>query len=533
MIRSWFNRKLRLFTGALGAGLLPLLAASPSWSADRIYASFGPVERYIPVDQLETYAQTGKLTGELEVYARYFNPEQLQQFRSGLQASAPVDVVTIAQFLYTPQGEALLEWLGEVVQTAGRQNGSRAIRGALILAAADPDGGLTAINVLKHFPTQGPRVDLQRLLVIAQAGLSEIDQTLTTTEQLFNQSIAALVEADNDAPFASGISLTTPGPYRWGIQSFDIPIPTNLYLPEGRNFSLVVLSHGLGGDRSTLAYVAEHLASHGFAVAIVEHPGSSSAQLEALFTGRASNALDPRDMISRPVAIQDLLDELATKSRQEPALRGRFDTRRVGVLGQSMGAYTTLALAGATVDLNRLDRICPPQIIQLNLSLLLQCLVPSLPEPLPTLRDDRVKAGFAINPLTSAVFGPRGMSQIDVPVMIAAGSNDTVTPALAEQIRPFTWLDSPERHLLLMEGGTHFSTIYDPTAAEAVPVPELAIGPSPEIAQRYTKALSLAFFKTYLDSDETYSQFLSPAYAAAISRDDLPIALLQELDLDD
>ncbi|MEL6383127.1 MAG: alpha/beta hydrolase, partial [Cyanobacteria bacterium J06626_18] len=482
---------------------------------------------------LETYARTGELTGELRVYSRYLTPEQLEQFREGLLISADLDVVMISQFLYTPQGEAILEWLGEVVQTAGRQNGATAIRAAVIKAAVDPDGGLNTLNVLKHFPTQGPRVDLQRLLAIAKVALAEINQTEDAANSIQARAARAASESEQTPALASPGVLAAPGIFAWEKRLFEsAPLPTDLYLPQTQNAPLVVLSHGLGSNRATLAYVAEHLASHGFAVVVVEHPGSSTDQLNALLDGRANEAVIPEEMVGRPVAIQELLDALETARARDPDLRDRLNTQQVGVLGQSLGAYTTLALAGATIDLNGLEANCPPQISQLNLSLLLQCLVPTLPQPLPTLQDDRVQAAFAINPLSSEVFGSEGLSNVAVPIMVVAGTSDTVTPALAEQIRPFTWLESPERYLLLMEGGTHFSTIYDPqNVEEAVAVPELAIGPSPELAQRYVKALSLAFFKTHLAGDETYRQYLDPAFAAALSRSELPIALVRELTL--
>ena len=37
-----------------------------------------------------------------------------------------------------------------------------------------------------------------------------------------------------------------------------------------------------------------------------------------------------------------------------------------------------------------------------------------------------------------------------------ASSADTVAPALPEQIRPFTWLTTPNRYLLVLEGGNPF-----------------------------------------------------------------------------
>ena len=500
-----------------------LLLVRPGFSADRIYVNYGIIGRSISVESLEIYARTGELTDELASYSRYLTAEQLEGLRNGLVTRADVDVVTVSQFLYTPQGEAILAGLGDLVQTVGRQNGAKALRGAVIQAAADPEG-LTAINVLKYFPTRGVRLDLQRLSSLASAAITAVNQTREVTAQLKEQSKQAARENALDR----ATLLFLPGTVSWTKQSYEAAtLPTDLYLPTGENVPLVVMSHGLGGDRTTLAYLAEHLASHGFAVAVVEHPGSSESQLTELFEGRASEAVTPTEMVQRPLAISSLLDTLAA----DPTLQNRLDTDNVGMLGQSLGGYTTLALAGATLSPTSLATSCPPALSQLNISLLLQCLVPTLSQPFSVLADERVKSAIAINPLGSAAFGETGYADIDIPLMMVSGSDDTVTPALAEQVRPFSWLTTAQRYLALIEGGTHFSAIYNPDAVEAVAVPEVVVGRRPDLAQRYVMALGLAFFETHLNQETDYSAYLTSAYAETLSQTALPLSLVKSVEL--
>ncbi len=53
----------------------------------------------------------------------------------------------------------------------------------------------------------------------------------------------------------------------------------DIYLPVAQTpRQIIVISHGLGSDRTSFAYLAEHLASYGFVVAVPEHPGSNSKQ---------------------------------------------------------------------------------------------------------------------------------------------------------------------------------------------------------------------------------------------------------------
>lgn len=140
--------------------------ATPAIAAERIYITYGPLEVSVPIESLALFANEGKIDSNLDGFAQYAKQGQLDQIQSALQARAEISPVTIAQFLYTAQGELLLERLGRVIQTKARQPGFYAIRAALILAASDPEG-LTIVNVLRKFPTYGIRIDIGRGLGIA------------------------------------------------------------------------------------------------------------------------------------------------------------------------------------------------------------------------------------------------------------------------------------------------------------------------------------------------------------------------------
>jgi predicted dienelactone hydrolase len=297
--------------------------------------------------------------------------------------------------------------------------------------------------------------------------------------------------------------------------------PVDLYLPNSSGLApVIVISHGLGSDRQTFAYLATHLASYGFAVAVPEHPGSNAQQIQALVNGLANQVTAPTELADRPLDIKFMLDEL------KRSFGNRLNLEQVGILGQSLGGYTSLALVGAKVNYQQLQKDCDPSNDSLNLSLLVQCR--ALEQPFNfELQDQRIKGAIAINPVGSSIFGQSQFSQIKVPLMLVAGSDDTVAPALAEQIQPFTWLTNPNKYLVLIKGGTHFSTLVDTNAA--IPIPPSALGPYPEVAQDYMKALSVAFFKTYIANDQSYQPYLSASYALFISQNTLPLRLIQSL----
>jgi len=507
-------------------------------AAERVYASYSALERSIPVAALEAYAKEGKINEDLAVYARYVSPQQLLQLRSALQARADLSAVAISQFLYTPIGESLLEQLGEVIQTQERQPGFYALRAALILAAADRDQGLTLLNVLRKFPNSGVRIDLGRGLRITEQLQRLVERTKQVSALVSEQSTAEATSAQNQIDFSRLPDLRRRGQFSWSKLTLTLNdfrrrrlILTDVYLPlTSRPAPVIVISHGLGSERASFEYLATQLASYGFAVAVPQHPGSDAQQLRALLAGQTNRVAEPAEFIDRPLDVKYILDEMQRRGRSDPAFQGRLNMQQVGVVGQSFGGYTALALAGGSLNFNELQKDCQTLNNSWNVSLLLQCRALELPRVQYNLRDDRVKAAIAINPIASSIFGEAGLSQIKVPVMIVSSSADTVAPALFEQITPFTWLTTAAKYLVLIQNATHFSTIgeTDP-ATNPLAIPSQVIGPSPEIARRYINVLSVAFLETYVAGANQYSAYLRPSYAKAISQNPLSLSLIRSL----
>jgi predicted dienelactone hydrolase len=542
--------KLRLWSylavGTIQIGLAASIVgcwAKKVVAAEDIILNYGALEFTVSVDSLETYATTGQLEGALQSYADFLTPEQLKQLKVGLITNADFSHLAIAQFLYSFQGEKILERVSRVIKTKARQPGFYAIRSALILAAADQaNGGLSPLNVLKKFPTDVLRIDSSKGF--------ELFKELSRVAQQNSQAIAsveqtALQERQTKAvvtPRTKNLDLLSPGNYSYQKQTLtmkdfqrkypsgifrDRIFAVDLYLPKTATpqlLPLIIISHGLGGDLTTFAYLAQHLASHGFAVAVPEHPGSSATQIESLLTGLDNDVTPPEELIDRPLDIKFLLDQLAKNHGKQ------IDTNNVGMIGQSFGAYTTLALAGAELNWSTLEQECNDLQNSWDLSLLIQCLAWQIPnaDTQVNLKDTRIKSAIAINPLTSAVFGQKSLAQINIPIMIVSGSSDPITPALSEQIIPFTWLNTPEKYLVLLKGGTHFSTLNE--SAGSIPVPVKAIGPDPKIAHAYMQQMSLAFFGKYIQDQPKYDSYLNAEYGAVISQRKMPLSLIQNLD---
>ncbi len=525
----------------LGLGILTvILQAGAVRGAEQLTITYGVLERSIKIESLERYARDGVVSADLGSYLRYLNRDQREQLRQALTARADLGVVPVSQFLYTEQGEILLRRLGEVIQTDSHLSGFYAIRSALILAANDSKG-LTVLNVLREFPLKNILIDLNRTLQILgdlQNLIGQTQEAITVIAQESNQEAEATGQGSMRPP-----SLERSGPFNWQMVSIHLTdtsrnrtFPADLYLPQTSSqvpltaAPVVVISHGLGSDRSSYAYLAKQLASYGFVVAVPEHPGSNAQQLQALIAGTASQITAPTEFIDRPLDIKYLLNMLEQLNQTDPQLRGRFNLQQVGVVGQSFGGYTALALAGATIDFQQLTADCH-RTNNLNLSLLLQCRAQELSRPLPDLHDSRVKAILAINPIGSSLLGRDNFGKIAIPVMLVSGSADTIAPALLEQIRPFTWLQTGDKYLALLQGGTHFSTIDVPveTAAAAIRLPPEVVGPDPSIARSYLEDLGIAFFQTHLANNASYRAYLSASHIQSISRTLLPIAVVRSL----
>jgi predicted dienelactone hydrolase len=118
----------------------------------------------------------------------------------------------------------------------------------------------------------------------------------------------------------------------------DVPMP------------LLVFSHGATSHRRASTHLCCHLASHGYAVASVDHPGSTVMDMMSDLTGETEGP--PRlDMTvsarHRPREVSTTVDRLLAGA--VPDLAGALEPDRIGALGVSFGGWTTLAVNGQDV----------------------------------------------------------------------------------------------------------------------------------------------------------------------------------------
>jgi len=513
-----------------------LLTAIPALGAERVSVSYGPLQLTVSADALETYAETGELTGNLALYTRFVDADQLAQLRQVLQSRIEMSPVAISQILYSSFGEISLQYLGDLIHTEGRQNGFYALRSALILAAADPEG-LTLLNVIRKFPTSTVRIQSDRALQVAGEFTRLLDQTNRVTALMETQA-ATEAEADRAVAFNRSLDLQRSGLHIWQQETLslrdnrrDRQILVDLYLPDlPRPAPVIIISHGIAADRDDFSELAQHLASYGFAVAVLDHPGSDRRHFLNLLRGMTQQITEPNEFVNRPLDVSYLIDQLEQLNQSDSALRDRLNLQQIGVIGHSLGGYTALALAGAEMNFALLQQECNTDRRDLNtanLSMPLQCEALKTTTESHSLQDSRVRAIVAVNPVSHSVFGQEGLQQVQVPVMLIGGSRDVISPVLLEQVCPFSWLTVPDKYLAVIEQGTH---VYSEQASSSN---QIFIGennnPHPGRAQRYLQALSLAFAQVHVAEQPEYQDYLRASYAQSISQSPLKLTLLNAL----
>ncbi|MEA5569961.1 alpha/beta hydrolase [Calothrix sp. UHCC 0171] len=545
---------LKTILSAVSSSIFSILAsATPGLSASRIAFYYPPLGEFtISADDIELFAKEGKITEDLAFYINRIPKAQRSQFRELLNTRFQVNATLVSQFTYSQLGEKVVERLGTLLQTESRAGNFFALRSALILSANEPQG-LNIVNIIRRYPSHTIRLNFSEI----QGITNELNSLLNKRDAVVAQlKELTAIEAKNqlntkaNIDFAQQRDLRIAGGFTWRKQ----PVVMNdlfrkrvfavdMYLPQtqiqrgetGQKIKpplpLIVISHGVAEDRETFAYTAQHLASYGFAVAVLEHPGSDATKIQQYFSGLSSPP-EARELINRPLDIKFLLDELQSNKKSYANWKGLFNLSEVGIIGHSYGGYTGLTLAGANLDEAGIRKNCNPNK-SLNLSVFLQCRANELLQErvvVSNLQDSRIKAVMAINPLNSVVLGKQGLSKIQVPVMLMGGSQDIITPLVPEQVIPFTWLQTKNKYLATIENATHFSTAEKLDNSQGVlPVPKQLVGPDPAIAQTYVKSLSVAFFQTHLLNQQQYQPYLSAAYSQYISQAPLNLSFVKSL----
>jgi len=534
-------------TLALGWGT----AIPAALAAERVTLRLGPFEQAIAISDLEQFAKTGEVSGELQLYASVLTSQLREVLNRRLQIDPNVADKLIEDVLRSPGGNQLIQSLGVAIPNSSVEQ----IQAAVSLAARQANG-LSLVGFLRAYPQENITLDATNAITLALQFNPSYWQS---------QALGPLLERElavnSNTPFKPAFDPALPGSQTVQQQILFLQdrqrhrtIPVDIYFPkqEEKRISssplvsrllsasqpldshqpLVIISHGFGANRKSFAYLARHLASHGLIVAALEHPGSNiRRQLNVSAVNHPSELMPATEFIDRPKDVSFVLDELAKLNQQPGSLQGKLNTQQVSAIGHSLGGYTVLALAGAEVNLEELRQFCKTTPIGQAPADWLQCAAANLSERKLQLRDQRIKSAIALNPVVGNIFSKTGLTQVATPVLLLAGTEDTITPALNHQLRPFAQLRGP-KYLLTAIGGTHLS-VGDPVNRGSTPNRSTLVkerrGEETNSLRQLTQGVSLAFIKQLTPEAKTYEPFLTPAYAQSFSKPELPLRLNTQL----
>jgi predicted dienelactone hydrolase len=519
---------LQIF-GLCSLGTLTALTVSlPVNSAEEIYFVYSPIEESLKVSSLEKFVKDGTIDENLAFYMNIVNPNEQEKalFRKILTQKIDIDPVVLSRLLKTDEGDRLLTFFGDIINIQGGSSGKIALRGAIASAALDQEEGLTLLNFLRKLSVN-VQIDVSKAIAFAK----DIDIIVGGTEKFVDEVAQLSAQEAQQRPkidFDQLPDLRQPGQFAveektWNLndtkrnRKFYVTIYQPKQWREGKT-PVIIFSHGLNSQPAHYAKKAKHLASYGFLVVMPQHIGSDETYGEEFKEGYYADVSDVNEFINRPLDITYTIDELERRNPTE--FEGRLDLENVGMYGHSYGGYTALAIAGATPAPNfaQLERDCGTELGLLNTALLLECRALELERKSYDFRDERVKAVAVANPVNASVFGEKGMSQIQIPIGIGAGSYDPATPFIFEQVRSFPWITAPERYLFLEQGQTHVDiSQLDGGGSKLLKMFHGLQLPSPQLLTEYGEAMMLAFYEVYIANNSDYRPYLEPAYSAYLS----------------
>ncbi|MGF1939034.1 MAG: alpha/beta hydrolase [Nostoc sp. ChiQUE02] len=536
---SW--RSLKTVAGFLGAIVLTQFGANTSViAADTVVVRLGLFTESISLAELQKAAKTGKLPGSLQSYTKGLSEQQRRFLLGALGTNIPMNVVTVNRLVNTQIGTTILNDFATALARKDKA-GVQALRAGLVLGSNAPQG-LSILSFIAAYPSKRLEIDLPQAFIVA----GSLNTAFWRTQQFM---LAIAPQLDPIKPQPGTPQFTFPfDPSQTGSaqvkilnlslndQKRDRKIPVDVYWSDAAtpNKPVIVFSHGFGSVRTDLRYLAEHLASHGYVVAALEHPGSNEANTNLALQGK-TRVVKPQEFLYRPQDISFVLDELEklNQTANNP-LQGKLATTNAMVVGYSFGGGTALAVAGAELQLEHLKQRCKKNLTSLSLAEGMQCIAEELPENTYQLRDTRIKQAIALNPTTSLIFGETGLTKVQVPTLVLAGSADKTTPALTEQIVGFDKIPSP-KWLVGILGGTHLSVKDPSTTLDQIGQPNTPIsggevvGEQAADVRKYVKAIALAFAAQMTPEAKNYAVFLTSDYAQFASTAAFPFRLITQI----
>jgi predicted dienelactone hydrolase len=530
-------KSLSVFAGCLATvALTQFFTANNSVkAADTVVLRYGLLAESISLAELQQAAEVGDFPRGFQLYGRRLSLQQRRFLVGTLKTQVPMNVVTVNRLLNTEIGTTILSDLSKAVVRKDKA-GVPAIRAGLVLGSTAPQG-LSVLSFIAAYPSKRLEINLPQAFAITGRLNTAFWRTqqfmLAITPQLNQEFRPVALPFD---PSQVGTAQVQVLKLNWTDQQRNRQIPVDIYWSSAATADkpVIVFSHGLGSVRTELRYLAEHLASHGYVVAALEHPGSNATNTDAGLRGK-NRLLKPQEFLERPKDVSFVLDELEKMNQNaSDPLGGKLATNNAMIVGYSFGGGTALAIAGGELQLEKLKQRCQSNLTILSLGETAQCVAQGLPQNSYQLRDSRVKQAIALSPTTSLMFGATGLTQVQVPTLVLASSADKSTPALTEQVVGFQKIPAP-KWLVGVLGGTHLSVKDPSTTLDQAGMPNTPFGGGEVVGEqaadvrRFVQAIVLAMAAQQTPEAQQYKVFLTPNYALVASTRAFPFRIVTDI----
>lgn len=445
-----------MVSSVLLIGSIALAGPLPAAAAERL--TLQGIGLRVPIDLAALRAwSAGADAGELSLWLDLLSQEDQRQLRRLLTMPLLRQRSFGQQLLNSWVGEQLVQEIGDLLTTDdGRSTHTELNTTLTALLARQPQ--VTALDLLQAMPSPALTLQGDRLMEIAGRWRSQLQQQGRAVQALDR---LPLPPRERRSP-----SFDRPDFRDRELQPQLLRLPVahrpaqslqlQIWPAQGPSSpTWVLLMPGLGGNGRQLAWLATSLAEQGWSVLALDHPGSDDQAMQALVDG-VGPAPGPETLASR------LLDLEAVLTAEEQGRLPRLG-QSVVLVGHSLGGLTALLGVGLPPEpgLARRCQSAADGLPLVNISRFLQCQLLTVPPPPIRLRVP-VRAVVTLNSFGSLLWPRHGLEPVTVPVLMVGGSQDLVTPPLAEQLDLFLPHRQPLSRLVLVSGGSHFSVVRLP-----------------------------------------------------------------------
>lgn len=263
----------------------------------------------------------------------------------------------------------------------------------------------------------------------------------------------------------------------------------------GQRWPVALLSHGYGGAARAMGWFGTAVASQGYVVISVDHPGN--------------NGIDPMTKAGAALFYERPGDLVAGLRRvaADSELKYLIDMDRIAAAGFSAGGFTALALAGGKVEARRLrafcnaqpnDGVCQPQkefavpindILNLLESDKSRRRIAELNRDGPGLN---IRGAFVMAPAIVQAFAPESLRRVTARTSFVLGGADTVAPIHTNGLVAAGLI--PQARVRTVAGASHYDFLGECTPAGRVTFPLCAMQVRPAAARSAAIEAASALF---------------------------------------